>query len=178
MEIIKLKEINDSIISRLSNEIFIYPTDTIYGIGCDAENKKLVEKIRKIKNRDPKPFSIIAPNTEYILQNFETDKETIEKYLPGPYTLLLRKKKKDFLEYISEGEYVGIRIPDHTFTKTLQETGKPIVTTSVNLSGEKPANKIEEINKTISEKVDLIIDARELSGKPSTLIKNGKILGR
>ena len=69
--VIKLGKINNSIISKISKEIFIYPTDTIYGIGCNAKNTKLVEKIRKIKQRDKKPFSIIAPNIDYILKNSE-----------------------------------------------------------------------------------------------------------
>jgi len=176
--IIKLGKINNSIVSKISKEIFIYPTDTIYGIGCDAENTRLVEKIRKIKQRDRKPFSIIAPNIDYILKNFETDEKTINKYLPGPYTLLLKKKKKNFLPSISDNEYMGVRIPDHGFTKVLQKTGKPIVTTSVNLSGEKPANNIKEINKEILKKVNLIIDGGTLSGKPSILIKDGEMIER
>jgi len=176
--IIKISELNEELISRFINEIFIYPTDTIYGIGCDAENKKLVEKIREIKKRDTKPFSVIAPSFEWILKNFEATENEIKKYLPGPYTLILKKKKNNFLKAVSDNEFVGVRIPDHEIISLLQKTGKPIITTSVNLSGEKFANKIEEINKDILKKVNLIIDAGELFGKPSVLIKNGEILSR
>ena len=90
--IIQLNEIKDSLISELIKSIFIYPTDTIYGIGCNAEESKLVEKIREIKNRDKKPFSIIAPSIKWILENCETTEKEISKYLPGPYTLILKKK--------------------------------------------------------------------------------------
>jgi len=176
--IMKINEITPSIISRFSKEVFIYPTDTVYGIGCDAENKELVEKIREIKKRDMKPFSVIALSVKWIIENFEISKEEIDKYLPGAYTLILKKKNKDFLKCVSEGDYVGIRIPKNKFTNIVQKIGRPIVTTSVNIAGEKPANSVKEINKSILDEVDLVIDGGVLSGKISTLIKDGKVLKR
>ena len=176
--IIKLEEVTNSIISKISNKIFIYPTDTIYGIGGNAKDIKTAEKIRKIKGRNKKPFSIIVPSIQYILKNCEVNRNIIKKYLPGPYTLLLKKKDKNFLKHISDTEYIGIRIPKHPFTKLLQKTKKPIITTSVNLSGEKPANSIKEINKKILNKVDFIIDAGKLSGNPSTIIKGKEKIER
>ena len=160
------------------DKIFIYPTDTIYGLGCNAESKELVDKIREIKLRDSKPFSIIAPSKEWILENFTCDKELIEKYLPGPYTLILEKKNKLFLPWISNKDTIGIRIPKCEFTKKLQAQGKPIVTTSVNISGNPFANKIQDIDKEILDQVDWIQDEGELSGKPSTLVIDGKEIVR
>jgi L-threonylcarbamoyladenylate synthase len=176
--IFHFENISFSLISRLKKEIFIYPTDTIYGIGCDAENKVLVKKIRVIKNRDNSPFSVIAPSINWILENCEADKNQVMKYLPGPYTLILKKKKKEFLSHVSENEFLGVRIPNHEFTKILQKLEKPIITTSVNLKSEKPANKITEINPKIIEQIKIIINAGELSGKPSTLIKGEEIIKR
>ena len=176
--IIQSEKITKEIVSKLLNDIFIYPTDTIYGIGCDAENKKLVDKIREIKDRDEKPLSIIAPSKEYILKNFVTDRKEIDKYFPGQYTLILKKKQRDYLKHISDNEFVGVRIPAHPFTEIIQKLNKPIVTTSVNISGEKPANKIDEINPKILNQVFLIVDAGELSGIPSILIKNNKKIKR
>ena len=176
--IIKLEEVTYSIVSKISNKIFIYPTDTIYGIGSNAENIKNSEQIRKIKGRDNKPFSIIAPSMKYILKNCEVNKNILKKYLPGPYTLILKKKDKNFLRHISGTEYIGIRIPEHPFTKLLQKTRKPIITTSVNLSGKKPADSIKEINKKILNNVDFIIDAGKLQGNPSTIIKDKKTIER
>ena len=108
--IISLDSVNEL---DVMGSIFIYPTDTIYGIGCDAENKKLVNKIRAIKHRDTKPLSIIAPSIDYILKNCEVDKKIVSKFLPGPYTLILKKKDKNFLKHVSETESIGIRIPNH-----------------------------------------------------------------
>ncbi len=163
---------------NILNSIFIYPTDTIYGLGCDAENSVLIEKIRNIKNRDKKPFSVIAPSFDWILKNCETNLNFLKKYLPGPYTLILKKKKLDFLKAVSDTEFLGVRIPEHFFTKKLQSFGKPIVTTSVNLSGEIPANSISEFNDNILESVDFVFDYGELTGKPSTIIFGDKIIER
>jgi L-threonylcarbamoyladenylate synthase len=160
------------------NQIFIYPTDTIYGIGCNAEDEKLVSKIREIKNRDDKPFSIIAPSVDWILENFETSLNEIDKFLPGKYTLLLKKKNSDFMDWVSDNDRIGVRIPDNDFTKKLQKEGKPIITTSVNISGEPFATSIEEVDKNILEKVDEVFDYGKLSGSPSTLVIDGKKIER
>lgn len=161
----------------LAGKIFIYPTDTIYGIGCNALDKKAVEKIREIKRRDQKPFSVIAPSFEWIKKNCIID-FNLEKYLQGPYTLILKKKDKNFLSHVSETEFIGIRIPDYDFTREIQSAGVPFITTSVNFSGEKPANEIKEISGEILEKVDYVFNAGKLSGKPSTIIINGKEIKR
>ena len=163
-------KIRDELNKNLLKEIFIYPTDTVYGIGCNAEDSRLVSRIRKIKNRDNKPFSVIAPSIDWILENCKTSLGFLETYFPGPYTLILEKKSHYFLSSVSDEKYLGVRIPNHDFTKKLQSFGKPIVTTSVNFSGEKPANSIEEIPKNILKKVNFIFDYGKLSGKPSTII--------
>ena len=163
----------------LAGKVFIYPTDTVYGIGCDATNKNSVEKIREIKRRDAKPFSVIAPSVEWIKENCIIP-ESIEigKYLPGPYTLILKKKNPDFLKETSPSETLGVRIPANGFTAEIQKSGAPFVTTSVNFSGEKPANKIEEIPEEILRQVDFTFNSGPLSGKPSTLVIEGKEIGR
>ncbi len=161
----------------LSGKIFIYPTDTIYGIGCNALDKEAVEKIREIKKRDNKPFSIIAPSFKWIEENFMIDCE-LKKYLPGPYTIILKKKNKNFLSWVSDTDSLGIRIPDNEFCRKIQKTGVPFITTSVNLAGEPFATKISDISKDIKNKVDFIIDEGELNGNPSTLIIGGEQVQR
>ena len=175
---IKNKELTEEI---LAGKIFIYPTDTIYGLGCNAEDETAVERIKEIKGRDKdKPISIIAPNIKWIEENFIIDVK-ISSYLPGPYTLILKKKNPNILNWVSSSESIGIRIPANKFTKEIQKAKVPFVTTSVNLSRESFALKIEDIKPEIKNKVDYIIEAedeKELSGKPSTLIINGKPMER
>jgi len=163
----------------LKGKIFIYPTDTIYGLGCDATNRECVEKIKKIKIRDSeKPLSVIAPSFEWIEKNLVVDCD-LRKYLPGAYTLILKKKNPESLKWVSSGDTLGIRIPKNNFTKEIQKSGVPFITTSVNLNGEKSALRVEDIGKRILNEVDIVIEAdEELSGKPSVLVINGKEIVR
>jgi len=171
------KEI-DVVKEILAGKVFIYPTDTIYGIGCDATNESAVDRIKKIKIRDSsKSFSVIAPSFEWIESNFIVDFE-IKKYLPGPYTLLLKKKDVNFLKWISVNDRIGVRIPANEFTNEIQKAGVPFVTTSVNLSGEPFATTLNDIRDDILEQVDYLVDGENLSGKPSTLILDGKEMVR
>jgi L-threonylcarbamoyladenylate synthase len=159
-------------------KIFIYPTDTIYGIGCDATNKKAVDKIRQIKQSDKdKPLSVIAPGIDWIKENLIIDAD-LNKYLPDPYTIILKKKNPEFLTHVSSNESIGVRIPNHEFTRIIQKAKVPFITTSVNLSGEPFATNISEIPPEILDEVDYIIDYGELNGKPSTIIINGKEVKR
>lgn len=162
----------------LSGKIFIYPTDTIYGLGCNALDEGAVSKIRGIKKRDfNKPLSVIAPSIKWIKDNCIVNVD-LKKYFPGPYTIVLDKKNPKFLSHVSFRETLGIRIPAYEFTKKIQKTGIPFITTSVNLSGEPFIKKISEVPKEIKNKIDFIIDYGLLSGKPSTLIINGKEIKR
>lgn len=162
----------------LKGKILIYPTDTIYGIGCNALDELAVNKIKEIKQRDKdKPLSVIAPSMKWIEDNLIIDTD-LTKYLPGPYTIILKKKNPDFLKHVSNIDSLGIRIPDNTLTKIIQKSGVPFITTSVNLSGQPFIKKIEEIPDEIRNCVNIILDAGELSGKPSTLIINGKEVKR
>lgn len=165
----------------LSGKIFIYPTDTIYGLGCDATNEQSVEKIKELKGRDKdKPLSVIAPSFERIEENFIIDLD-LNDYLPGAYTLILKKKNPNFLKWVSSNDSIGVRIPNCSFTKKIQKAGVPFITTSVNLSGEPFALAFEDIKPEIKNKVDCIIQAdknEKLSGIPSTLIINGKEVKR
>jgi L-threonylcarbamoyladenylate synthase len=180
MKLLKINSINlQEIISKiLQGKIFIYPTDTIYGLGCNAENIESVNKIKQIKQRDAnKPLSVIAPSINWIEENLIVDID-LSKYLPGPYTLILKKKNKNFLSHVSSTGSLGIRIPDCDFTKIIQKSGVPFITTSVNLSGEPFITQISNVPESIKNKVNIIIDAGELNGKPSILVINGQEIKR
>lgn len=159
--------------------VFIYPTDTIYGLGCDATNDESVAMIKSLKYRDAdKPISIIAPSVDWIKEYCEVEDELIEKYLPGPYTLILKKKDPDFLKDISSNDSLGIRIPDCEFTELVEKAGVPFITTSVNFAGEPFAVKISDIDHKIIDAVDIVIGVGELDGRPSTIVVDGKEVKR
>lgn len=158
-------------IESIKSKILIYPTDTVYGIGCNAENIVLVERLYAIKGRDEKkPFSVIAPGKNWILDNCVVSKETIDKYLPGKYTLILKKKDKKFLEIISRGATLGVRIPANRFSRLVEQAKVPFVTTSANPSGARPPKSLAEMHGEIKDAADIVIDSGILPGIPSTLV--------
>jgi len=171
-KIIKLKTIEEKeIIEKIKQgHIFIYPTDTVYGLGCNALNSNSVKKIRKIK-KSKKPFSVIAPSKQWISKNFKIEKKYLKK-LPGPFTFILRMKRKNLVakEVNLNLNSLGVRIPKHRFTKIIQKSKVPFITTSVNISGKKFITTINKIPRKISKKVDIVIDDGKSNKTPSTII--------
>ncbi|MBT4447021.1 threonylcarbamoyl-AMP synthase [archaeon] len=159
----------------MEGAIFIYPTDTIYGIGCNALNSAAIQKIRKIKQRPNSAFSIWAPNKEWIQNNCDTSSELATEYLdklPGPYTLILLQKKGHHLpEIINPAKNsLGVRIPHHYLSNFFHEMEIPIITTSVNKSGERFMTTLETLDPDIQAQVNFIIYDGEIKNKPSKII--------
>jgi tRNA threonylcarbamoyl adenosine modification protein (Sua5/YciO/YrdC/YwlC family) len=157
--------------------VFAYPTDTIYGLGCDARDAKAVKKIRELKKRDSrKPFSVIAPSKAWISENcfLNSDaKKALSKLLPGAFTLVLKLKKKNCVsrEANAGARTLGVRIPRHWIAGVVEKAGIPVVTTSVNEAGAPPAQSLAEIEKLVKKGgVDLIVFEGALGGKPSRVI--------
>ncbi|MBI4140185.1 threonylcarbamoyl-AMP synthase [Candidatus Woesearchaeota archaeon] len=154
--------------------IFIHPTDTIYGIGCNACDNNAVLKIRSAKNRHDMPFSVIAPSKEWIKNNCKISKYA-EKWvdkLPGPYTLILNLKNNFCIasEVNKNSGTIGVRIPDHWISTAVSELGKPIVTTSANVTGRTYMTRIEDLHNDVKKCTDFAIYEGEKIGRPSTII--------
>jgi len=146
--------------------VFIFPTDTIYGLGCNATNKKSVTRLRRIKGT-PKPFAIIAPSKKWIRENCEVDDEGERwlKKLPGKLTLVFKLKNKEAIApNVSKSSTVGIRMPDGWFYKKLKI---PIVATSVNKSGKKYMTSLNDLSPAVKKGVDFIIYRGKMARKPS-----------
>jgi len=171
--IIKLEELRERELVKIIREgkIIVYPTDTIYGIGCDAMNGNAVKKIREIKNRTDKPFSIIAPSRQWIYDNFEVNNKNYIEKLPGPYTFVLKAKKEGIVSHhANNGNTMGVRIPNHKITALIQKAQTPFITTSAQLTGEEPASDVRNISRKILKQVDFIIDGGALNKEGSVLI--------
>ena len=169
--------IDQKLVGELKKSVFIYPTDTIYGIGCDATNAGLVSRIREIKRRPEQPFSIIIPDKSLVSENCEVSSEGENwlKKLPGPYTLIFRVKKNFFSKLvIPMTDAIGVRIPNHWFSGVVKSMKIPIVTTSVNLSGEDFMTSLDDLTDEIKKKVDFIIYEGPIKGKPSTVVNLAK----
>lgn len=160
-------EISDKI---KNGAVFIYPTETIYGIGGRADIIDVEKRIRLIKGRKEKnPFIIISSNQEsfnkFNIKFTKKAKRLAEKYWPGYLTLVLPINNKE--------NYIGIRVSNHPFIIELNKyLNIPIFSTSANLSGKPYINDPDLIYNVFSDKVDFMIDAGPLpTSKPSTVVK-------
>ena len=175
----------DELIERIhEGEVFIHPTDTIYGLGCNACDDRAVKKIRKIKERKDNPFSIWAPSKNWIRENCVVDAEA-EKWLsklPGPFTLILQlKKKSPIASSVHMGnDNVGVRMPNHWFHGLVERASIPIVTTSANKAGKVFMTSIENLDADVRNSVRFIVYEGEKKGHPSTIVHltNGEQLIR
>lgn len=172
-----------TMLKELSKNVFIYPTDSIYGIGCDATNPALVEKVRELKNSTIQPFSVIAPSKEWVYENCIVSaeaKDWVEK-LGGAITingeekafsLILKLKNKNAIasNVIPGLDSLSVRIPDHWFSKFVHRLSVPIVTTSANPTGGNFMTSLENLHERIKAGVPYCIYEGEKKGNPSTLI--------
>ncbi len=198
----------DEIVERIRRGgVFIHPTDTIYGLGTNAENEKGVRKIRKLKQQFSKPLSVWAPSLSWVEKNCVLNPEArawLGK-LPGPYTLVL-KIKKPFLKEPFSGEKmvgragektggedggvcnsvslgadtIGVRLPVHWFRKVVEKSGVPIVTTSANLTNRPFMTSLKDLDAEIEKGVEFMVYEGEKAARPSTIINvaEGKIRER
>ncbi len=181
LSIDELKLEKDFIIdSILDGNIFVYPTDTIYGIGCNAQISKPVKKIRQLKARTNNPFSVISPSTDWIRGNCIVTKESEEwlDKLPGPYTFILKlKNQKCIAKDVNPGlSTLGVRIPNHWISKLVAEADVPVVTTSVNRSSEDYMTSLDDIDPKVRGGVDFALYEGVKKGRPSKIVDlTGKV---
>jgi len=157
--------------------VIIYPTDTIYGLGCDIHQHKAVESICKIKNVDPQKaqLSFICRDLSH-LSDYTKSIDTplyrmLKTYLPGPYTFILPASKQVPKILKSKKETIGLRVPDNIICQQILETlGNPILSASL------PGEMVEEytdpeiIFEKFGDKVDFVIDGGPGGMSPSTVI--------
>lgn len=181
----QIKSAGKDLIEKMQEgAVFIYPTDTIYGIGCNACNKGAVARVREIKQRAEKPFSVIAPSKQWIFDNCVVSEKAINwiDKLPGPYTLILRTRNSAVADNVNSGlETLGVRIPEHWFTEAVKMANVPFVTTSVNAAGHDYMTSLEDIDPEIKSKVDYIFYDGKKEGKPSKIVDltaNEKVIER
>jgi len=155
-----------------SGGVFIYPTDTVYGIGGDATSHAVIEKIHRIKGSDPqKPMSVMMADFGMVDEYCETglwEDMVLERYLPGPYTFILRERVPI---PVSGTNRIGIRIPDSPFCQALCAAfGKPIVSTSANIHGMSAPADFADIDKKLIDLVMVALDAGATKYRKSSAI--------
>ena len=157
--------------------IIIYPTDTIYGLGCDIFQHKAIERICSIKKVDPQKAQLsfvcsdLSDLSKYAKQLPTPVYRTLKQYLPGPYTFILEASREVPKILKTKKDTIGLRIPDNKIARCIvQELGRPILSASL------PGEDIEEytdpeiIKDIFGKQVDLIIDGGIGGTEPSTII--------
>jgi L-threonylcarbamoyladenylate synthase len=159
----------------------LYPTDTIWGIGCDATNQAAVKKVYEIKQReDSKSMLALLENPNLILSYIEEMPEVawdLIEFAEKPTTIIYDKAKNLASNLIAEDGSIGIRITREAFTmQLLQRFRRPVVSTSANISGRPSPINFTAIDEEIKSKVDYIVQYRQeetLNPPPSSIIKLG-----
>ena len=165
--------------SAMANgELIVFPTETVYGIGADALNGKACKKIFEAKGRPGDNPLIVHVSDEEMLKECvkdtnEVEQKLIEKFMPGPFTLILDKQKIIPSEVTAGLETVAIRMPDNEIARKIIKTlGKPIAAPSANVSGKPSGTNIEDIKDELGEKVYALIDGGNTEiGLESTVVK-------
>lgn len=162
--------------------VILYPTDTVYGLGCDALNVEAIECINYIKGRGQEKRMIILTSDIAMVERFvvmnSLERKLAEAYWPGPVTIELEHKPE--LPGILTGgiRRGGVRVPDHVFCReVVTALGRPITSTSANISGQPQAPTLEDILKDLRDKRDQIglvieeVSKPDILLPPSTLVK-------
>lgn len=154
--------------------IILYPTDTVYGLGANIFDKNAVKRVFDIKKRSHlKPLSILVRDVESIdlvAKVSLSQKETINEYLPGPYTFILNKRRTVPRLVTGGLKNVGVRVPNCELACRLAGIF-PITSTSANISDDEVLSNPDEILKQLDCEVDLVIDVGDLEGNsPSKII--------
>ncbi|MBL7013216.1 MAG: L-threonylcarbamoyladenylate synthase [Candidatus Marinimicrobia bacterium] len=153
--------------------VIVYPTDTIYGFGGDATSETVIKNINLIKGRSS-PMSVLAPSVKVALTWLNIPNEelpSISNVLGGKTTVIVPIHKNIVHESIlGPGRTLGIRIPDHPYCKAIsKEFSNPIITTSVNRSGEVPISQPADVVSHFGQEIDLFINDGILSGSASKI---------
>ncbi len=159
-------------------EVVLYPTNTLYGLGCDPFNEKALERLFAIKGRlAGKGVLLLIPDSSYsemVSSNIpNVFYKLVEAFWPGPVTFLLEGKPSISRWLVGEEGKVGLRHPDLTFLKLWMEAiPGPIVSTSANRSGEPPAQSLDELKGLFRHQVDLLLEGGEIEriSTPSTVV--------
>jgi len=153
--------------------IIVFPTDTVYGIGCNPYNKKSVDKIYQIKDRSKtKPFPVLAYSFDVASEIVEFDKDSkkiADKFWPGPLTLILKLRDERLKESLNLKEKIAIRVPNNPCLLNLLKNSKFLVGTSANISGENSFTKSEDCYQKIRE-YDIFLDGGDIEDKGESTI--------
>ena len=167
----------EKVVSMLKQgAVVCYPTDTVYGIGCDIFNQKAVKRIYQIKRRPKqKPFSFMCSSLKNVSEYCHLSNSAyrlMKKMLPGPYTFILPALKIVPKIMLTKQKTVGIRVPDNSISMALDDgLGNPVLTTSAVIDGDDvPLTNAYELEEQLGKLVDVVIDGGPIFPSPSSIV--------
>ncbi|MBR1413361.1 MAG: threonylcarbamoyl-AMP synthase [Bacilli bacterium] len=171
-------ELNEIVNILKNNGVVIFPTETVYGIGCNAFSKMAIDRVYKAKQRPrDKAVNILVLSvneiSKYANITSDLEKQIIEKYMPGPITLILKKKNNFGLYFTGNNDTIGIRIPDNLIIlEILKRIDFPLIAPSANISDKPSGVNPKDIMQDFKYTADAIIDGGiSLIGLASTIVK-------
>ena len=172
------KILNQSIEALLNSQVILYPTDTVWGLGCDATNIDAVAKIFKLKNRiETKSLVVLVSSIEMLRTYVDAVPQKaidIISTTKKPTTIIYNNPKGLAANAIALDNTIAIRIPTHNYClEIINKLGKPIISTSANISGESTPKSFSEISLPILEGVDYVVNLEQdkITDKSSTILK-------
>jgi tRNA threonylcarbamoyl adenosine modification protein (Sua5/YciO/YrdC/YwlC family) len=160
-----------------SGGVIIYPTDTVYGIGCSIFDTRAIERIYQIKRQDAdKPFSFVCSDLSHISEFAKVSNSSyrlMKQLIPGPYTFILPASRLKQLpkSLISSRKTVGIRVPENEICRQIvKELGHPILNASVTIGDDEIVSDPEEIKRHFEKQVDVILDGGNSLTEFSTIL--------
>ena len=172
---ISCNDVDIQIAAKAINDgaIVVFPTDTVYGLGCNPYNHEAVLSLYEIKKREKtKPFPVIGyskKEVEAIAEFNPLEKKIAEKFWPGPITMLLKVKDKEIQKSLDLGRKIAVRVPNNQCVLALLKECKLLIGTSANISGTTPFNDPNECSKNLSG-YDLLIDGGIISSQGESTI--------
>lgn len=177
MQVLRATPENISAASRIVKDggVLVYPTETVYGLGCDPFNVEAVKRVFKIKGERKKPLPVLSCSitaVKKIAELSERAEKIAERFWPGPLTLVLPKKAALPNVVTCNLNSVGVRIPKHEVAlQLIRSSNGLLIGTSANKTGGKPPKTAQEATKQVGENVDVILDGgASRLGKPSTVL--------
>ncbi len=169
------RKIDQAVAILSKGGVIAYPTDTIYGIGCDITNKKAIERVYQIKQWPKnKPFSFLCSDLKNISHYAKVTNyayKTMRRLLPGPYTFILEGSKQVPKMMLTKRKTAGIRVPDNAICLSLIQTlGNPIISTTAATTEGEMFNEPWLIEEHFGKQLDLVIDGGPVIGEPSSVI--------
>lgn len=159
----------------LAGGVIVYPTETVYGLGGSTLVEEAISRVFRIKNRPHSMPIFIAVSSYEMLERVaeinEEERDILERILPGPVSVLIRKKSIVPDSLTAGSLLVGIRFPDHELAREIIDSCGPITSTSANVTGSPPPASAADVSREIADAVDLVIDGgRCRYAQPSTLL--------